>query len=78
MLYVARDAEHRFGTIHLVYTTPFVLYCVFRLSALTQQGKFSGPVQIILSDIGFQIGFLLWVLACIGIIYADRLGFGGN
>ena len=79
LLYATDDGTiERFGTINLVYTTPFVLYCVFRLSALTQQGKFSGPVQIILSDIGFQIGFLLWILSCIGIIYADRLGFGGN
>jgi len=68
-----------FGTNNLVYTTPIVLYCVFRFSALIQKGKYSGPVQLILSDRPFQIGFFLWVLACICIIYADKLGisFGG-
>ncbi|TKJ37146.1 MAG: decaprenyl-phosphate phosphoribosyltransferase [Planctomycetes bacterium B3_Pla] len=70
----------RFGTVNLVYTTPLVLYCVFRLSALIQKGKFSGPVQLILADLPFQIGFVLWVLSCIAIIYADKLGisFGGT
>ena len=68
-----------FGTNNLVYTTPMVLYCVFRFSALIQKGKYSGPVQLILSDRPFQIGFVLWVLACIGIIYADKLGISfGN
>jgi 4-hydroxybenzoate polyprenyltransferase len=63
-----------FGTNNLVYTTPLVLYCVFRFSALIQKGSYSGPVQLILRDRPFQIGFVLWVLACIGIIYADKLG----
>jgi len=64
----------RFGTYHLVYTTPLVLYCIFRFSALIQKGRFSGPVQLILNDLPFQIGFVLWVISCIAIIYADRLG----
>jgi 4-hydroxybenzoate polyprenyltransferase len=68
-----------FGTNNLVYTTPMVLYCVFRFSALIQKGKYSGPVKLILSDRPFQFGFVLWVLACIGIIYADKLGISfGN
>ncbi len=62
-----------FGTNNLVYTTPLVLYCVFRFSALIQKGRYSDPVQLIVSDRPFQIGFVLWIIACIGIIYADRL-----
>ncbi len=73
----ARTVE-RFGTVNLVYTSPLVVYCIFRLSALMQKGKFSGPVRLILADLPFQIGFVLWVLLCIGIIYADKLGFGGT
>ena len=74
LLYAMDEATvARFGTVNLVYTTPLVLYCVFRLSALTQQGRFSGPVELVLSDLPFQIGFVLWVLACVGIIYAERL-----
>ncbi len=81
-LLYARDVEtiERFGTENIVYTTPLVLYCVFRFSALIQKGRFSGPVQLILTDLPFQVGFALWVLSCIGIIYADKLGicFGSS
>jgi 4-hydroxybenzoate polyprenyltransferase len=63
-----------FGTNNLVYTTPLVLYCVFRFSALIQKGRYSGPVQLILHDWPFQIGFGLWVLSCVLIIYASSLG----
>jgi 4-hydroxybenzoate polyprenyltransferase len=58
-----------FGSNNLVYTTPFVLYCVFRFSMLIQKGRFTGPVQIIWKDRAFQLGLVLWVLFCIGIIY---------
>ena len=58
-----------FGSNHLVYTAPLVLYCIFRFNALIQQGKYSGPVQLILKDLPFQIGFVIWILSCIIIIY---------
>jgi len=74
LLYAMDERTLRtFGTTNLVYTTPLVLYCVFRFSALIQKGKYSGPVQLILKDRPFQLGFSLWVLACIGVIYADKL-----
>ena len=63
-----------FGSNHLVYTTAFVLYCVFRFSMLVQQGKYADPVELILRDLPFQVGFCLWVLSCIAIIYAGRAG----
>ena len=80
LLYAMDERTLRtFGTTNLVYTTPLVLYCVFRFSALIQKGKYSGPVQLILRDRPFQLGFTLWVLACIGVIYADKLAISfGN
>jgi 4-hydroxybenzoate polyprenyltransferase len=70
-LLYAMDAEtiRRFGTNNLVYTTPVVLYCIFRFSALTQQGVYSDPVKLIFRDRPFQIGLVLWAVLCIGIIY---------
>lgn len=59
----------RFGTNRLVYTSPVVLYCIFRFSALTQKGLYCDPVKLILRDRPFQIGLLVWTLLCIGIIY---------
>jgi len=61
----------RFGTNRLVYTSPVVLYCIFRFSALTQKGLYSDPVKLILRDRPFQIGLLAWVLLCTGIIYMN-------
>jgi 4-hydroxybenzoate polyprenyltransferase len=75
LLYAMDDRTFEiFGNNNLVYTTPLVLYCIFRFSALMQTGKYSGPVQLILNDLPFQIGFVLWVISCIMIIYADKLG----
>jgi 4-hydroxybenzoate polyprenyltransferase len=75
LLYAMDDRTFRlFGTNNLVYTTPLVLYCVFRFSALIQKGEFSGPVELIFRDLPFQIGFVLWVILCIAIIYAGKLG----
>jgi 4-hydroxybenzoate polyprenyltransferase len=79
LLYAMDERTLRlFGTNNLVYTTPFVLYCVFRFSALMQKGRYSDPVQIILADWPFQIGFVLWVLACGAIVYADKLGISAG
>jgi len=79
LLYTMDDRTLRiFGTNNLVYTTPLVLYCIFRFSLLIQQGRFSDPLQLMYKDLPFQIGLVLWVLSCIIIIYADKLGFGGT
>ena len=69
---------HIFGTNNLVYTTPLVLYCIFRFSLLIQQGTYSDPLQLIYRDLPFQIGLVLWVISCIVIIYASKLGQGGT
>ena len=75
LLYAMDDRTlETFGTNNLVYTTPFVLYCVFRFSGLIQQGRYTGPVELISRDIPFQIGFVLWVLCCICIIYTNQRG----
>ena len=74
LLYATDERTVAIFTDKLMYTTPVVLYCVFRFSALVQKGKFSGPVELILHDLPFQIGFVLWCFLCIGIVYADKLG----
>jgi len=80
LLYAMDDRTlQTFGNNHLVYTTPLVLYCIFRFSSLIQTGKYLGPVEFILHDLPFQIGFVVWVIASVLIVYADKLGinFGG-
>jgi 4-hydroxybenzoate polyprenyltransferase len=70
-LIYAMDAEtiKWFGTNNLVYTTPVVLYCIFRFSALTQKGVYSDPVKLILRDRPFEVGLILWTVLCLAIIY---------
>ncbi len=74
LLYAMDFRTHElFGTNDLVYTTPLVLYCIFRFSALTQKGTYSDPVKLILRDRPFQVGFVLWVTLCVVIVYGNGL-----
>lgn len=61
------------GNNYLLYTTPLVLYGIFRFSLLIQSGRASGPVEVITHDRPFQITLLCWLLACLGIIYSKSL-----
>ena len=75
LLYAMDDKTFQIhGNNHLVYTTPLVLYCIFRFSSLIQTGKYMGPVQLIFKDLPFQIGFILWVIASVVVVYRDKLG----
>ncbi len=79
LLYAMDDRTLRiFGTNNLVYTTPLVLYCIFRFSLLMKQGIYTDPLRLMYKDLPFQIGLVLWVLLCIGIIYVEKLGFVGT
>ncbi len=70
LLYTMDARTHAtIGTNALVYTAPVVLYCVFRFSALMQNGTYCDPVRLITHDRAFQLGILVWVALCIGIIY---------
>jgi 4-hydroxybenzoate polyprenyltransferase len=72
-----RRTEELLGTTDLVYTTPFVLYCIFRFSALTQKGVYSDPVRLILRDRPFQVGIMLWGILSVLIVYGVRNGLYG-
>jgi hypothetical protein len=75
LLYAMDDRTLRlFGSNNLVYTTPLVLYCIFRFSLLMHKGKFSGPVELILRDLPFQIGLVLWVIGCMIVVYSGKPG----
>lgn len=67
------DTQKWIGNNYLMYTTPFVLYGIFRFSLLIQSGKASGPVEVISKDRPFQITLFFWTLACLGIIYWDKI-----
>lgn len=61
------------GNYYLLYTTPLVMYGIFRFLLLIETGKASGPVEIIIRDRPFQVTLVAWTLACLGIIYGNNL-----
>jgi 4-hydroxybenzoate polyprenyltransferase len=55
------------GTSNLLYTTPFVMYGVFRYAIRCIQGRSDGPVDVLTRDKAFMINVLLWA-GCVAMI----------
>jgi len=72
---VAPETITKFGTDRLVYTVPFVLYGLFRYLYLVEiKGDGGNPSTLALRDRGLVICIVLWLLACLVIIYSSALG----
>jgi len=71
MLYtVSEETVKFFGTRHLIWTVPFVLYGIFRYLYLIHQKRQVGePTEAFLGDIPMLVNVFLWVITCIVIIY---------
>jgi len=63
----------RFGTIYLIYTTPVVIYGVFRFAMLSMQGHYADPTDLILRDKPFQATVALWMAAVVVIVLRGRV-----
>ena len=66
------DAEtiERFGTNHLIYTVPFVCYGILRYLYLVHKKGLGGdPARILLNDNKILLNLILWIIACIAMIY---------
>lgn len=67
-----RTVEH-FGTTHLIYTVPFVVFALFRYQhLLVQGGKGGDPGSVLLRDPGLILAVLAWAAIAGLIIYAGR------
>jgi 4-hydroxybenzoate polyprenyltransferase len=70
MLYaVATETTRLHGSAHLVYTVPFVAYGVFRYLFKVQEGRYDGPVEVLLKDPVFVVNCILWLVAVIVVLY---------
>ena len=59
-----------FGTENLIFTTPFVLYGVFRYLYLLHKKQLGeSPTDIVLSDVPMLINFAAYAVAMLAIIY---------
>lgn len=64
------DVIERFGTTNLVYTSPFVLYGIFRyLYLIHKKEKGGSPTQTLLTDKPLLLDIFLWIISIIIIIY---------
>ncbi len=73
---VSEKAILAFHSDKLIYTTPFVIYGIFRyLYLLHQKNLGESPTQIVTKDIPIIINSLLWLIACAVIIYKAKFGF---
>ncbi|MCX8057351.1 MAG: decaprenyl-phosphate phosphoribosyltransferase [Ignavibacteria bacterium] len=67
---VSERTREIFQTENLIFTTPFVVYGIFRYLYLVHKKNLGeNPTQIITTDLPMIINIFLWVITSIGIIY---------
>jgi 4-hydroxybenzoate polyprenyltransferase len=67
---ISDETVRKFGTNHLVYTVPFVLYGIFRYLFLVHKKEEGGnPTKLALTDLPLLINITLWIIAATIIIY---------
>ncbi len=67
---VSERTVKMFGTENLIFTTPFVLYGVFRYLYLLHKKQLGeSPTDIVLSDIPTLLNFVAYAVAMLAIIY---------
>jgi 4-hydroxybenzoate polyprenyltransferase len=67
---VSAETVEKFGTANLIYTTPFVLYGIFRyLYLVHQKGKGGSPEELLLKDRPLFLAVVFWIASAVGILY---------
>ena len=67
---ISDETVRKFGTNHLYYTVPFVLYGIFRYLYLVHKMEAGGnPTKLAATDLPLLINILLWILSSAIIIY---------
>jgi 4-hydroxybenzoate polyprenyltransferase len=65
-----------FGTDNLIYTTPFVIYGIFRYMYLMHQKNMGeSPTTIVTKDIPIILCVLIWFIISLIIIYRENIPF---
>jgi len=63
-----------FGTEKLIYTTPFVIYGIFRYMYLMHKKNLGeSPTSIVVKDLPILLNVIIWFLACLLVIYKDKI-----
>lgn len=73
---VSERTVSTFGTEKLIYTTPFVIYGIFRYMYLMHRKNLGeSPTSIVTKDIPIMLTVFFWFTACVSIIYKARIPF---
>jgi 4-hydroxybenzoate polyprenyltransferase len=68
-----------FGTEKLIYTTPFVIYGIFRYMYLIHKKNLGeSPTTIVTKDLPIMLNVLVWFTACVLIIYRNKIPIISN
>ena len=71
---VSERTKELFHTENLIFTTPFVVYGIFRYLYLVHKKNLGeNPTYIVTSDVPMIINIILWILTSIAIIYKQKL-----
>ena len=69
---VAQRTVEMFGTDKMIYTTVFVLFGVFRYLYLVHMSESTeNPTKTVIADLTIFVTGLLWIIACILLIYTE-------
>ena len=69
MLYtMAPETSTLHGTEDLLYTTPFVAYCIYRYTLKVQEPGGGDPVEVVFRDRGFTLAGVAWILLFLWLI----------
>ncbi len=67
---ISEETVKKFGTSHLIYTVPFVLYGIFRYLYLVHKKIEGGnPTKVAVTDRPLLINIILWIVSVSLIIY---------
>lgn len=67
---ISEETIKKFGTNHLIYTVPFVLYGIFRYLYLVHRKEEGGnPTRLAVTDKPLLINMILWIVTASLIIY---------
>ncbi len=67
---ISEETVRKFGTTHLIYTVPFVLYGIFRYLYLVHKKEEGGnPAKLALTDLPLLVNIILWFICVTLIIY---------
>ena len=74
MLYtVSPQTIQLHGTENLIYTVPFVAYGIFRYLFKVQEGRYDGPVDVLLKDPVFTLTGFAWIAMVAAILFIPSL-----